>query len=382
MGGASLPSDPRLAIALKLASLELVVRAGFLEPAWSVLNGMRRHRTQAALMLAHSVFRVLWLAVFLHHDLDGGEGTLAGCVLSLAAASLTSCVVVIPFVSRTRRSKGHSDQPKTRVSVNKELVKWIRMAPVAEILNYLVVASNLWFLKLISNDVAGVGVYAACLMLAQSVIPFGNAVSRGLFSTFASLLREGRVSEVAALLRIVLRGVFVTASCAVSVAFVQGSSIVSMMFGANFQDSESLLGILMVGTFGVAIVWLLGDVLNAAGRLRGRMIAMMVLGVFAGIACGTLIPVLGGMGAAWALLGTGVLGAMGLCFAVRSQVPGCVPVGTLVRSVIAAWVSTVVVRDLIDSSVGGVFAGIVSVLLVNLLCIALMGEWSRKYRVP
>lgn len=372
-GASGLMEDDGLRLALQLVTIELIIRAGVLEPAWHLLNGLHRHFTQAGLMLAHSLFRVV--CVWLCLRLDAG---LQGCILALAGASLASLVFVLPVMTRIRRSSEDPDHTVRGGSVKAELMKWLQFAPVAEILNYLVVASNLWLLKLISDDSVGIGIYAACFMLSQAVMPFGVAVSRGLFAAYAAMFEQKRLEDAASLLRLVLRCAFVSGSCAISVALVLGSSIVSVCYGSDYDSSGPLFGMLIAGTFGVTIVWILGDVLNAAGHLQTRLLSMTVTAIIAAAAGVGLIMGYGIMGAAVAMLLTGIAGAVLFCRAIAHHIPGSIPVSTVFRSIMAAVVTVLVCRQvLVADSAAALAAGAGFVIFVNLCCTAVLREWSR-----
>ena len=402
-------TDARLQLALQFIVIELVLRAGLLEPAWSLLNGLRYHRTQATLMLAHSLFRLTCVGLFLTSGTELNSGTeLTGCILALAAASVMSLLVVVPVLARVRRVA----DPSPRLSPLKrgegvtthsplqtgegvknaapfsegqgvqqtswQLARWLRWAPLAEILNYLVVASNLWFLKWISHDPVGIGLYAACFMLAQATMPFGIAVSRGLFATWANLFYEQRLQDAAVLLRSVLRSLFVVASGATTVAFVAGAAVVELFYGSDYQNSGVLTGLLFTGTLGIALVWLLGDVLSAAQKLRTRLVFMIALGVIAAASCAVLIPAYGTTGAAGALMLTGITGAVGFCYAVSLTVRGGMPIGTIGRCVLSSVISVLVCSGLsVTASVGSILTGSVVAISVHLLCLMVLREWSR-----
>lgn len=368
----SLFGDNSMGFALQLTAMELVLRAGLLEPGWCLLNGSHYHRTQAGLMLMHSVLRVLCVGVSLT---DGAS--LSGCIMASVVASLLSSALLIPVMAMVCRNEGSVARSKENIATGAELLRWIRWAPLAELLNYFVAAANLWLLKAISRDAVEIGVYAACFMLAQAVMPFGIAVSRGTFATYSSMLDRGRIDEVSVLLRLVLRGVFITASCAVAVSFVLGPFLVLVFFGSDYRDVGCLLGMLMTGTFGIAIVWMLGDVLNAAGQLPVRLIAMLGLGLFSIVSGLSLIPAFGTIGGAWAMLLTGAVGAFSMGCVVGFRVPGCIPVGTLARSAVSAVISYVACVAFVSAShVPGLLVGTVSVVAVNLLCLLVFREWS------
>lgn len=469
---AGLLKDTRLQLALQFIVIELVLRAGLLEPAWNLLNGLRCHGTQAALMLLHSLFRLTCVGLFLSGGIDLNDGAeLTGCIVALAAASVMSLLVVVPVLARVRRaanpgSPGRGDgarrngicfrpvrglvswvagvrwltptatcfrhfvanrgqesamrrnvapsrntdpacntaAPSPRPSplergegvgerianlsplkkgeggrVDWQLATWLRWAPLAEILNYLVVASNLWFLKWACDDSVAVGLYAACFMLAQATMPFGIAVSRGLFATWSNLLHEQRWQDAANLLKSVLRCLLVAASSATAVTFVSGEAVVELFYGSDYQNSGALLGLLFTGTLGIAAVWLQGDVLNAAQKLRTRLVFMIALGMMAAASYAILIPAYGITGAAGALMLTGIVGAVGFSYAVSLTVRGGVPVGTIGRCVVASVVSVLVCSQLsVTASWGSLVIASVLAVSVHLMCLVVLREWKRS----
>ncbi|MCA9123934.1 MAG: hypothetical protein H6822_20540 [Planctomycetaceae bacterium] len=368
----SLFSDHLLKLPLSLIALELVLRAGLLEPAWCLLNGAHFHRTQASLMLLHSLLRVVCVSVFLL-----GGASLSGCILACGAASFLSVAIVIPVITITSQNNTALAVTGGEAANATELLKWIRWAPLAEILNYFIVASNLWLLKSVVRNSTEIGVYSACFMLAQPVMPLGIAVSRGTFATFASMMASDRVEDASGLLRVVLRCTFIASSIAVSASLVLGSSLVSLLFGSDYAQVGYLQGMLITGTLGITIVWILGDVLNAAGQLHARLTVMIGLAGFA-IAIGiALISTLGTFGGASALLLTGALGAIVMCLVVATKIPNCVPVWTVFRSIASVGISCFTCAGLLGTNhFVGILFGTSVVVAVNLLCLLILREWS------
>ncbi len=378
IGGLRYWSDDLLGIALAVVALELVFRAGVLEPGWGLLNGVRRYRTQAGLMLLHSVLRVVFVGI----AIVWGAG-LNGCLLALAGNAVLSTLILVAVVGALcHESRGVGTGVDERASKSSllsqaELVRWVRWAPAAEVLNYVVVASNLWLVKVFLDDASGVGVYAACFSLAAAVMPFGIAVSRGTFASFAAMINDKNTDQASILLQQVLRGMFIVGSCGVCTAFVLGTSIVAALFGIPYRPDGHLLGMLVTGTYGIALVWMLGDVFNAAGALRTRLAVMIGLTAFSIGSVATLAPIGGSMGAALALMLTGIVGTAAMLAAVVRFLPGCIPAMTFARCSVAGAIAFLIGRSVaVPETLVGVVGGAMALCVVQLSCLLLLREWS------
>jgi O-antigen/teichoic acid export membrane protein len=82
--------DGLLTVPLQVVAADVALRAGLVEPAWLLFNGAGRHRLQAALMAAHSLFRCAAVAGMLAL----GFG-LTGAVAGLLGATALSVLLAV-----------------------------------------------------------------------------------------------------------------------------------------------------------------------------------------------------------------------------------------------------------------------------------------------
>lgn len=301
--------DEPLHAALLIVAAELTVRAGLVEPCWHVLNGAGRHATQALLIGSHGLLRLACVAAMLSL-----MPSLGGALAALLLSALASAALALPILLHLAWT---SPRPAGDVAIAGELRRWLRLAPGADLLYYLLIAGNLWILKAVAADAAEVGVYAACYMLAQGLLPAGMVLSRTCFSRVAQLAGRGEGPQAAWLVGQVLRLVVPAGVLGVVVAFACGEWIVERLFGTEYAGTGLLLGLTVCGTGCLALHWFLGEMLAAANRLRAR------LGVLAGVAAFSLPVTLlcarsgGPRGAAAALLMTGAVGVVAAACALR-----------------------------------------------------------------
>ncbi len=181
-GAARALNDAALSPALSLVAIELAIRGGLLEPAWHLLNGLRRHTTQAALMIVHTALRFACVAGVLLVS----AGLLQALAALVAAAAISSLAVLVAILAAANTMPHRS-----HASIGPELWQWLRLSPAAEILNYLAVAANLWIVKAMVSDQQQLGAYAACYMLVHVVLSLGIVLSRSFFSSFAQAMERG-----------------------------------------------------------------------------------------------------------------------------------------------------------------------------------------------
>jgi O-antigen/teichoic acid export membrane protein len=86
-----------------------------------------------------------------------------------------------------------------------------------------------------------------------------------------------------------------------------GRWLLAALFGPVYAESSGALLILMVaGTFNY-VAWFLEGSLTAARRIRPQVVIALGAVIAVGLACGLLVPRLGVLGGAWAVLIGGVV---------------------------------------------------------------------------
>ncbi|QDU09847.1 lipopolysaccharide biosynthesis protein [Gimesia aquarii] len=354
---------------LLLITVELVVKAGVLEPSWLLLNGAGYHRIQAILIATHGGFRITCVWVLLL----GGTG-LIRCFIGLAVAAILSATLSGVIVSRLARKNAKSPNNMNR-DLLPEFINWLRLAPFAEVITSLLAPLNLWILKSFSTDDISIGLFAACFTLAHAIIPLGLAIPRGTFSTFSNLIANNNAEDAAVLLRQILSGIFILGGLGITAAFCLGDTMITLLFGADFRGSGYILGGLTIGMLGITIIWVLGDVFNASNLLRHRFYSMIVIGCLGLLFALTLIPNYGIDGVIWSMIITGISGCMILFYVLNIRLNSFFPIMSLIRSIFASlltlWVGAVFIE--IEDIKTVIIAGVLTVA-IYLLSLKILGE--------
>ena len=360
--------DSLLTPVLLIAAADTAVKAGVLEPCWHLLNGLGRHVLQAWLMMLHSVMRaVCVICVF-----QASTGLLEG-VAGLLLSTIVSTVVAVPIIHVA--AMGIADRPDRELGG--ELLRWVKVAPGADVLNYLVVAANLWVLKAVTADPSSVGSYAACYMLTQAVLPFSLVLSRGSFASFAQAVSARQMHEASRLLSQVVRIAAVAIGCGFAVAWLHGEAILGLVYGDGFMVAGRLLGVLGLGMSALAVLWFLCEMLAAAGKLKVRLTLMMAVSAASAAITVFLVRVWGSSGAASALLITGMLGTLAAAVPLSHLVGLFVPWRTMCRAAIAA-VGVIVMDRLSHTAFQGlgVVSGVAVISLVYFGLLVVLCEWD------
>jgi len=365
---AAVMNDSLLTPVLLIVAADTVVKAGVLEPGWHLLNGLGRHVLQACFLMIHSAIRVACV-VCIYQIGTGLLESVGGLLLS----TLVSTAVAAPIVHLI--AKGTPSRPDGELGG--ELVRWVKVAPGADVLNYLIVAANLWVLKAVTVDQSRVGSYAACFMLTQAVLPFSLVLSRGAFASFAQAVSAQRTYEASRLLSQVTRIVALATGCGLAVAVLHGDAILSLVYGSRFAVPGTLPGLLGLGMSALALLWFFCEMLAAAGRLKTRLGLMTVVSAVSVVLTILLARAWGPWGAAWALLITGLLGTPAAVVPLRHMVGAFIPWRTLSRATMAT--AALLMVDRLSHSACqelGVVPGVMAVSLAYVGLLAVLREWD------
>jgi len=361
-------NDLLLTPALVIIAAELGVKAGLLEPGWHLLNGLGRHMLQACLMTGHSMLRVVCVICVLQVSVGLVE-SVAGLLLSAAV----SATIAVPIVQRL--AKNMPGDPYG--GLGRELLRWAKLAPGVDALNYLLVAANLWMLKAMTVDPSLVGTYAACYMLTQTILPFSLVLSRGCFASFAGAVSKDEMQDASRLLSQVARLAALATGWGGVLAILHGEAIVSLVYGVRFAAPGMLLALLGLGMAGMGMLWFFCEMLGAAGRLKDRLGLMMGVSAASIAVTALLARTWGPWGAGWALVITGSSGTLAASVLLRSLVGAFLPWRTLFRAAVAA--ATIILVGRLGHPVFQEAAALLSGLAVSLGyfgLLALLGEWD------
>ncbi len=295
---ASLFGDPLLTAPLRVIAADVTLRAGVVEPRWLLLNGAGRNRLQAALMATHSLCRCAAVAGVLAL----GYG-LIGAVVGMVLASVLNVLLVVGVLP-IRGTAGA--EPAFAVT---DLLRWLQLAPAANLINHVAVAGNLWLAKALTSDAGAVGVYAACYMLASTLLPTSAILSATCFRQVAGLV-QSEPAAVAKILRTVLGGACLLTFLAIIGISLCGGPLLRFVFGDAFAGATRLLLLIWLGMTGTALTWFFCEMLAAAQALAVRLRAAIWTGIGSAVATIVMLQLGGLPGAAAGLLVGSILGVV------------------------------------------------------------------------
>jgi O-antigen/teichoic acid export membrane protein len=225
--------------------------------------------------------------------------------------------------------------PSRPLGSHRDLLHWLQWAPAANLVNHIAVAGNLWLAKALTSDAEAIGLYAACYMLAATLLPTSAILSSTCFRRFAGLV-PSEPAVAAALLKSVLRGACLLAVLAVAGIWSCGETVLQIVFGDAYAGAAHLLLLLWLGMSATALYWFFCEMLAAAQALVVRLRAAAWSG-----ACSALLAIVmlqhGGLpGSAAALLLGSSLGVAMTGLALHRIVGPFLPAGTLVRATLSA----------------------------------------------
>ncbi len=317
--------DPLLTDALRVVAADVALRAGVVEPGWLLLNGAGRHRLQAALMATHSLCRCAAVAGVLALGY-GLIGAVTGMVLA-SALNVLLVVNVLPVRSHRhpkREREGTNEEladaagykvGRDRRAISdspfavKDLLRWLRLAPAANLIHHVAVAGNLWLAKALTSDAEAVGVYAACYMLASTLLPTSAILSATCFRRVAGLV-QSEPAAAAKILRTVLGGACLLTFVSIIAISLCGGPLLRFVFGDAFAGATRLLLLIWLGMTGTALTWFFCEMLAAAQALTVRLWAAIWSGIGSAVATTVLLPLGGLPGAAAGLLVGSILGVV------------------------------------------------------------------------
>lgn len=332
-------NDDNLTVVLQLVSVEVALRGGLLEPCWYLMNGAGWHKLQAALMGLHAVLRLICVACLLV-----ASPTLLAAVLGLVL-SATGSVLLGVGAMYGRKCRARIDAPSDiERRLREHLLRWLRLAPLAETLSYLTIAGNVWMLRAGIADHAEVGRYGACFALAQAVLPLGQVLSRACFSEFAQCLGSRDFRRAARLLSVAIRVAILVGGLAIALVVLYGDAVLWILYGSEYAGLGKVMAVLCMGTSVMALYGFLAEMLCAGDRLRPRLV--ISLGLAVGSLPLTYLFVLWGgtSSAAWGLVITGLAATVSAGGVLHHIVGPYFPAATLLRATGAAALALAIQR--------------------------------------
>jgi O-antigen/teichoic acid export membrane protein len=323
---ARLLGDPSLARLLIFAALDLPFSAALLF-GHSVLNGLRQYGWFAVSLLAYSLGRTGGAIALL--ALGFGAGAALG---GLALGSLVGGALALAGIASRLRAEPASDYPPLLSR------SWMwTAAAVPSSFGWATLASlDLWTVQALSVDEGATGRYAAAFMVAQVPYLLLQGVSLALFPRLSEALASGRRELARGVTARALRLALLVLPGLCVVVAVSAAEVLSLLMSPEYAPAGPVLRLLFAATaLGAAAELLLG-VPAAADRPRVRTaVILSMLGLQAALLV-VLVPTRGGVGAAWAMLGTMGAGAAAGVILTARYTGVLPPLGTALRVALSA----------------------------------------------
>jgi O-antigen/teichoic acid export membrane protein len=320
---AELMGEPQLAVYLWLFSLDI--------PLFSLTGGHRDilvgigdFKQRAISAAARWIARMLLIVLLVSLGLS-----VTGAILGSIGASLVQLIVCRLAV-----------QPSFfgRVSVPlRQVISYAAPLFLFAITMRLYDKVDLFALKILGGTAEQAGHYGAAQNLALVPGIFALSFSPLLLSTLTRTLRSDDFEGAREIGRNALRLVLMLLPFAAMTAGA-AHEIVRFIFGPEFQDTASLLAILIFGSLALVMISVTTAILTAAGKpgwtfaLTGPMLLVALIAHFA------FIPLFGPIGAVIVTSIVAGVGALATCVAVYRLWRILPPLGTLARTLLVSGV--------------------------------------------
>ncbi|QDU36691.1 Hyaluronan synthase [Maioricimonas rarisocia] len=364
--GDALSDSGMVSLVLPVALL-VTLQCGLLEPAWSLLNGLRRHGLQSTLLTLHALLRCV--AVYAALSLQPQASSV---LFALVFATFCSTVFVLPcIISKARR---RTSEQKQQGLCRNEIWRWVKLSTLVDCVFYVAVASNLWTVKSRVSQEQIVAAYAACFVLAQANLPLCRAISRGFFAYFAAAAGRNDQAECRRLLRSLGRLLLIGLSLELAVTAGIGAPFVEWFSGMTLAD-PSLPLLLNAGAALLGASYVISELLAAANCLRIRAAGAMIYGCVAVIGSLHFVDADGARAGAVVFGASGLLTLALLVLACRRIFGPWNLIGTVLRCGIAAPIAAAAGRALpAGEGLPSLAAGGLTIAIIFSALLLLLGE--------
>lgn len=286
--------DIRLGALLRLASVDIV----FYGLYWYYLglqNGLHNFSKQALIVAFYSLSKLVavYALVMIGLSVRGAVignilGSIAGLSIGLRLTSLDKKEAVIDLQGLRRFVV-----PNIAYTV---------------VLNSLL-SMDLWFVKGFLDD-RTVGHYAAATVLARIPYFFSLALSAVLLPTLSRVLYRGDHQEVVAYVRGTFRYLLMVLAPVTIIVMSSGVSVVRLVYSDTYADAGQFLGVLVLGLSLITLFSVANTMLIARGGMGRCLLLAGVLVPVDVVLTLYLVPAFGALGAAWAVVVTGLVGTV------------------------------------------------------------------------
>ncbi len=294
---AALLSDPGLAEYIRVIAWGMPASAAF-QLYTRILNGLAAFGRQAAAIVLFSVLRLAFTFGFVALG-AGTAGALWALVLTTALSALIAGML--------RGVRKHGQPGET---------SWGEMVGLA--FRFAILTGAVWFLatadqlfvKALAREESQAGFYAAAALFGKGSLFVAAALAAVVFPlaarSAASHAREGVAQSVTQS----VRNLALLLLPFVALVVVLGRSLVTTMLGVAYGPAAQVLWVLVLGSTLLGLFRVLAMAASAVGGLRSAVLTSLLMGLLDGTICLVLIPVVGMVGAAAALVITALAGCL------------------------------------------------------------------------
>jgi O-antigen/teichoic acid export membrane protein len=360
---------PTLAQVFNVPGGSLLFRIAFLDIPFNslylayqgILNGYRQFRAVSAALILYGITKLGGIIIVFFVL----EPTITGLLVVNVAATVATVVycTLVKSLSRTTVDYRLITQI-LRVSV-----------PYTMILGCRQVLSNLdlWSLQNLGTDPHVMGVYVASTNIPRMLLVIPNTISDVLFASLAWALVQNNEELAQKYIRASMRFVLVVL-CPCCVLLFQGAdSVMTLLYSDSYAAGDDYLRIQIIAVIPQAVLGIIMVILAASEKYVITIVTLLFSIVVALLLNIILIPRLGGIGAAIAVLLTNSIGASVAAVCLYRRFGPMISGLTLAR-VIAATAVMVVVGQQLPAVGAGLLLKSIAFVAGYILLLALTNE--------
>ena len=284
-------------------------------------NGLRRFRIQALIIIVFSVVRlaVIFILVFAGFSIRGALlGTIVGVMAGLS--------VGIWF------SRGKSEGASVDV---KRLLRFAVPNIVYVVLVNVIFWLDLWFVRYFHGN-AEAGYFNAAGMISKMPNFIVMALSWIMLPLISGSIHRKERERTRELISQSLRFFFLLFVPIIFIVLSTSQQLISLIYSDAYIAGAQSLRILIVGLFFLTLFIVINNILMADNRIGILSVLTCLMIVLDVVLNRILVPSHGLTGAAWATTTTALIGAFTVGWMVIRRFGILVPVGTVIRALVAA----------------------------------------------
>jgi O-antigen/teichoic acid export membrane protein len=357
----SLFDEPDLSGYIRLFAVEIPVLS--LASACSyILVGTGRYKEVARIRALRLIARLILIILFVEMGLS-----VKGAIIGSIGASVIELIISWFYA---RPTLFHKDMFPIR-----RLLSFGAPLFIAELCQRIF-RLDLFALKALGATAAQAGFYGAAMNLTIPPVMFSKSLSYPLLSTLSSLLSNEEVPKAREIARTSMRSIIWLLPFA---AMVSGASkeIVILIFGERYIPTSPILAFLIFAAIGMLSINVSQTILTSLGKPGWTSIVTVPMIPVALIGHLTLIPLIGGIGAAIVTTFVACLGAIAALYIIHRIWGISPPLKTVVKGVLCSILAYAISSMWLTSGLALIFK-LLGIVLVVLFVFFILGEFSSR----